>query len=283
MPVAVVDTGFGVLPPLGMAITSITRRPMRLGTGRQWTRFRQWPSQRTNPRSPMDNYAFRARVLPVVIVVLPAVAMVASGLLAGSPFGIATGLSASALGALAAQLGRDRGKRLESRMWRRWGGSPTTQLLRYQSRPTAEVERLHTAIQGVLGIAMPTVEDEQVDPRQADVVYEEAIRVLRARTRDSKKFHLVFEENVNYGFRRNCLGLRVFGIGVATLAIVVSVGVPLVACDDLSAAASQWGLALGMGALLGGFWIFLVNENWVRVPAEAYAERLLEAVAVLDR
>lgn len=231
----------------------------------------------------MDSYAFRARVLPIIVVVLPAAAMVASGLLAGSPFGIATGLAGSALGALAAQLGRDRGKRLEPSMWRRWGGSPTTQLLRYRLRPTAKAERLHAGIQDALGIVMPTARDERTDPDRADLIYEEATRVLRARTRDIKKFHLVFEENVNYGFRRNCLGLRTFGIVVAVLAIAVSVGAPLVACTDLSTAGSQWGLALATGVFLGWFWLFIVNENWVRVPAEAYAERLFEAVEILDR
>ena len=99
-------------------------------------------------------------------------------------------------------------------------------------------------------------------------------------TRERPPFGLLFRENVDYGFRRNLLGLRTWGVGSAVLALVISV-----ALSD-----GSWGeILIGAGVpaisalAIGAFFTFAVTRSWVRVPAEAYAGRLFDALVVLDR
>jgi hypothetical protein len=54
----------------------------------------------------------------------------------------------------------------------------------------------------------PTAEAEAADPAGADAYYARCGDWLREHTRDRKRFKLIFEELVTYGFRRNLLGLK---------------------------------------------------------------------------
>jgi hypothetical protein len=47
--------------------------------------------------------------------------------------------------------------------------------------------------------------------------------MLRQRTRDTKIFNKVFAENMEYGFRRNCLGLRPTGLVLAAIGVVATI------------------------------------------------------------
>lgn len=105
---------------------------------------------------------------------------------------------------------------------------------------------------------------------------------LRRLTRDTKRFPLVFEGNIDYGFRRNLLGLKKFGVSVALTGL----------------GASGWALSHGwtaagviapvpavvalltVGLFLG--WLFGVNANAVRITADRYARHLLEATLDLE-
>jgi len=101
---------------------------------------------------------------------------------------------------------------------------------------------------------------------------------LRDRTRDKGRFPLVFEENCNYGYRRNLWGMKPLGV-LGSLGGVVVSGAVLVRASrgdfeaNLLAVASVGTASL----LLLGVWILVVRPWWIRIPAEAYAERLLES------
>jgi hypothetical protein len=167
----------------------------------------------------IDAYTARARLAPTLITALPAVALLAGGLLAP---GQVARLGSAAIGAvlvLASHLARDAGRRHEERLWQSWGGAPTLRRLRFRGggHPT-QVAALHARIEHVLGPPLPDADAEDADPDGADAAYNDAVRRLRNRVRgDRQHFPLVFEENVNYGFRRNLRGLKPWGLGIAPL------------------------------------------------------------------
>jgi hypothetical protein len=111
--------------------------------------------------------------------------------------------------------------------------------------------------------------------------YEEATRRLIGLTRDRKRFRLLFAENVNYGMRRNLLGLRWTGMAVAAVTVIVAIVMVLASSGKLAHRAAQYGPALGVTMIELLFWALIVSRDWVRVPAEAYGERLIEAVDLL--
>jgi hypothetical protein len=68
-----------------------------------------------------------------------------------------------------------------------------------------------------INVAFPDAEQEKSDPAKADEFYQSGARWLLDHTRPDagKKFDLPFKDNVPYGFRRNALGARPFGIVIA--------------------------------------------------------------------
>lgn len=225
----------------------------------------------------LDSYSRRARLVPTLLVLLPlglvAIAWIPEGHLV---WGAALSLIATAGGAtLAAELSRDRGKAREQELFDGWGGCPTTRLLRHREASKVVVlDQLHSRIGKLTGVQLPSPSEEAADPGAADQAYEACARALRGRTRDQRQFPLVFAENCSYGFRRNLWGLKPFGLvtSIAGLSVIgLSPGLHSVPPEPaaLLAGISCTGLA--------AVWLFAVTPRWVRTPAEAYAQRLLEA------
>jgi hypothetical protein len=166
---------------------------------------------------------------------------------------------------------------MEDGLFAGWGGKPTTVLLRHRQSPfdEATLARLHGWLASVTGVPAPSKRKESANPAEADEVYEAYVRHLRDATRDKHQYPLVFEENVSYGFRRNAWGLRPFGIALAVAGVLGgSLGIYRHASD------AGLGLAVAVtvvNTLLLCFWVFWVRRSWVRIPAQAYAERLMEA------
>jgi hypothetical protein len=238
-----------------------------------------------------DQYRKKARLLPVRLLVLPVVlgAGVLVITLTGNlnvferlGVGALTGLLSSfGLNSLLEQFGRDQGKKKEPQLWASWGGSPTTQMLRHRDRTMSNRtmrQRYHEKLASLLSnVHIPTSKEEANDPAGADNVYEACTRYLINQTRDTEKFSLIFEENINYGFRRNLWGMRPAGIMLAVIGIIVALCTTYLAwikTDPL------W--IVGAGATIVNtcflvWWILRITPSWVFVPAKAYAERLLEA------
>jgi len=171
---------------------------------------------------------------------------------------------------------------LEPGLWASWGGSPSVRRLRWRDAPDEErVRRLHVRLDNLLEEPLPDAESEALDPDAADARYEEAIAVLRERTRDTSRFRLVFAENMEYGFRRNSLGLRPIGLAIALIAFAVSIVFFVWGGGSGAGRATRWGISGGIAVLLAFYWRRVVTPQWVRVAAEVYAERLLEAVETL--
>lgn len=229
-----------------------------------------------------DAYSLRARTAPAALAVLPALVLLLGGALSRSTAGSAGALVAAALGLVASHLARDAGRRLEPSLWESWGGSPTLRRLRHRGASETEVvSRLHTRIEAVLEGRLPSREQEAADPTGADQRYERAIADLRERTRDRLRFPLVFAENVSYGFRRNLLGLRPWGLAIALIGLAVSGLLIGVDAGTLGERLRAWSLPAALTLAAAAFWWRVVTPDWVRLAAENYVDRLLGALEIL--
>jgi len=163
-----------------------------------------------------DPYERPARLYPALLGLLPLVVLVM--VLYGPK---ATALTAAVTVAVSCgglymttNLSRELGKRLEERLFREWGGKPTTQLLRHRDNTIEGVTkcRYHAFLANKINVPFPNKDQEASNPAAADEVYQSGVRWLLNHTRpeDNKKFDLIFKENVAYGFRRNALGVKPF-------------------------------------------------------------------------
>lgn len=242
-----------------------------------------------------DPYAFYARVQPALIVVLP-LGLLILAWMPGNTFAIATffGLLGTVGGSLFAQMGRDQGRKKEPKLWRGWGGRPTTIMLRHRSSSQDRApEHLRQQLEELTGHPLPTAQEEKAAPADADSRYEEAVGFLREATRDRTKFPLVFAENVNYGFRRNLWGLKPWGLGIAVPVACVSwtltyfswecpcMGSYLEAIVNPDSTAVIRTIVSIANAILVAFWLFWVTKRRVRSMADAYALQLLQSTQTL--
>jgi hypothetical protein len=230
-----------------------------------------------------DTYVRRARLQPALLVVFP----IALAVLAYFPGGIVgwgvlwSLLVACGGTALLAQVARDRGKQMEAELFRRWGGKPTTRLLRHRDTDNrALLARRHAKLTALLpDHPMPSFGEEAEEKDRADEVYDSCTALLLAKTRDRKAFPLIFEENCNYGFRRNLWGMKPLGILTSLCggaAIVTGQLLRVIHLDPLGIICTSLCLLMLLA------WIVWFTPDWVRLAADAFAQQLLAACDALE-
>jgi len=232
-----------------------------------------------NVAFPLDEYTLRARVAPVLAVIVIPV----TGVLCWFPaFSVSQLALAAVLGivllAMFSQIGRDWGRILQPYLYERWGGQPVVQLLRYRSRLLAKEtrERYRLKLESINpGFRVPTELEELADPDKADQRYDSVCLFLREFTRNKAVFPLVYAENVNYGFRRNLLAMKPAGIVLNIAGATSSVLVMLIGIQGGSGVLPLPLVAASLNALMLAWWIVRISSEWVRSAAFAYAERLL--------
>jgi hypothetical protein len=173
-------------------------------------------------------------------------------------------------------IARGLGKKLEPQLFSDWGGVPSVALFRHAETRIAGPmkERYHAILAERTGIQAPSVDEENTDSSAADAVYKSWSDYLRSQTRDAKRYPMVFNENVNYGFRRNLLGLKGYCLlfGLISMAMI---SVPAYLSNSLSKEQVAFLVVLAI-------YIFIVatvvNRAWVKFTAYAYAHHLLESV-----
>ena len=230
----------------------------------------------------MDRYSYRAEALPTLMAIVPVALFIAALLPEGvslrglslkfSPF-----VALAALSFVASQIGADFGKRQEKRLWAKWGGPPTTRFLRHRNRKYNAVIRqtVHKSLLK-LGLKVPTAEEELQNPEYADECYGACTAELRRLTRDRERYALVHKRLIDYGFRRNMLGLR--WIGLVTAAAVSLLCAAHIYWNWVAAGPNIYVLAIGIISVgMGIGWWKWVNDETVSLAAERYADSLLEA------
>lgn len=234
----------------------------------------------------MNFYDMQARLTPAILASLPVFLLVTQLI---SSLNISFGIS-SAIGVMAATgfqkyaalIVRKRGKDLENSLFEKWGGKPTTAMLRHRDqRVNAYTKvRYHAALGRLnFGFSMPSEADENSDALDADKKYEAAMDEIR-RIAKNNKISAVQRENTSYGFARNLLAMRPVAIQIGVFALLfISINEGL-RINGIISMASPVALIFAFGLfvyVLG--WILFVNEGIVKRQAEAYAQELLQTIS----
>lgn len=177
---------------------------------------------------------------------------------------------------IVARLVRDRGNIVQERLWKAWGGNPAAQKLRWKGGHAATVSRLHRRVDVMTGVRLPDRAAEELDPEAAEDTYEDTVARMRELTRHHGKYPRVYAELVQYGATRNLYGLRPVGLIVAgsvLLAMITAATLNIVRVTTLA----WWSMAASaLGATVVGLvWLFIVTPQFVRLPADRYADALL--------
>ncbi|MCW8831613.1 MAG: hypothetical protein OQK32_08865 [Gammaproteobacteria bacterium] len=225
-----------------------------------------------------DPYERKARLYPALICLFPI--MIGIAISFPKVFSTLSGLVAlaAAVGLLQflSHLARDRGKILEPALFEKWGGMPSVTIFRHRDNniPSPAKLKYHEILSKISKISAPSKEFEIQEPNKADEIYISWSDYLRGKTRDTKKYHLIFKENINYGFRRNMLGIRWFCVLSAFMGIGL-LYIPTFSGSNISDIVVATTLLL---ATYIAIFVFVVKHQWVKIVADAYGKQLVEAI-----
>ncbi len=229
-----------------------------------------------------DPYERTARLYPALLALLPMLLVLVTTSALGKPFttqllGL---LGACGITYLLANVSRMMGKAQENQLFDTWGGMPTTQMLRHRDDrlDTHTKQRYHALLARKLKIKFPSSEEEAVSPSEADEIYRAGVKWLLGKTRDKKRFALLFKENVSYGFHRNAFALRWLGVLICIAAIMWLL-IANQAYDIHAWLTLPIGqiITVGLVFTMTLAWLFYFSSRRVKQAAFAYADMLLRA------
>lgn len=245
-----------------------------------------------------DNYNRRARLYPALLTLLPFLSTVLAwfpDLLTGSAgAALLTVVNACGLLYLLAELSRSQGQRIQRKLLDRWGGFPTTRMLRHGDTALSSPlkARYHAFLSERTQMPLPTAVEEVADLLAADARYSSALDWLREQSRGSDHA-LVLNENISFGFRRNLLGMKGWGVLLCAVSLIWPIAVIAIHYDwDQGAKIPELFDTLErlepvhVGAVILAIitlaaWIWVVTDVWVKEAADNYARRLLASCDVL--
>ena len=232
----------------------------------------------------LDSYSIHARTFPVYITIAPIVLILFAILPNGLDWklGVPASIAWLPLSYLCRQIGGYLGKKREDSLWSKWGGPPTTRFLRHgNSEFNTMLRRLiHHKLRG-LGLYVPSQEEQNQNPREADDHYKLCTKELIRLTRDDKCFRLVFQGLKEYGFWRNIFALKPYGLTLA----ILSFGVCLIMVFHDWGTGNQFVIAIVCGLINLGLiivWLLWITEKAVSLAADRYANFLFEAALDLE-
>ncbi len=227
-----------------------------------------------------DQYERAARLYPALLALLPMLIMLTVVPVFSKPLTtqLLTLLGTCGAAYLLANMSRMLGKAREIKLFDKWGGIPTTQLLRHRNDfiDMHTKQRYHAFLARKIKMEFPTADAEGASPDVADEIYRAGIKWLLGKTRDKKRYALLFKENISYGFHRNGYGLRWIGmlfglLSVLTLAIVFHVFTP----ETLQRLPTRHMVTMAIVLIITLAWTLYFSESRVKQAAFAYADMLL--------
>lgn len=105
---------------------------------------------------------------------------------------------------------------------------------------------------------------------------------LSSKTRDKKVFHLVYEENINYGYHRNMQNLKTLGIIFNIIALVIlllNIWFPFF--ETLKESNIKFLIAISVHILEIVYLHFFITKIPVEVSAQRFARALIETIDVI--
>lgn len=234
----------------------------------------------------IDKYSLNARIYPMVLFFMPLIILgITYSIKFEAYIQILSTLGASAaLIYFLANLGRDLGKKGEPNLWTKWGGMPTAQLLSYNNDRIDKITKrnYHERLCELSPI------EKKPDFQSSELssvidIYRYWSKFLISKTRDTKKYSLLFKENISYGFRRNAWGLRNLAIILCVLSLSGNFLYSLLMTNQFEWKSLPISFVVSESLILVWMliWIFVIRNSWVKVPAFAYGERLLESISTI--
>lgn len=227
----------------------------------------------------LDTYSLKARLFPAILTVAPAVILCllcASWVDPGLPEAVAT-MAVIVLFFAAANLARRFGRAKELRMFAETGGRPRNLELTYADAtfPAPQKSRYRDFLAGQLGLQAPTQDEEQLNPEAAQSFYDQAYDWLRENTRDTETFKLLFNENISYGYYRNLLGLKPFGILLNFLSLAAAAAIVHFQPAFASLSTDKLVLLGGLAALHLLYFLFGATRKAMLDASAIYARQLV--------
>jgi hypothetical protein len=229
----------------------------------------------------LDEYAVKARVFPALVALLPLSLAASTCTSIHSLFlAISTLIGGTTFASFAlAQWSRDLGKSKEPKLFELWDGKPTTHYLRHRNGSENEVLRRLRKNQlekMAYGIVLPSISAELENPDKADEQYEAVSKILIQKTRDKERFHLLHQELISYGFRRNLWGLKFVALCLVGAAVLLHAILLLL----------RYQVTFNTGCLVAdsfiyAIWVFGITPAWVYVAAKTYSDRLFDCLESL--
>jgi hypothetical protein len=170
-----------------------------------------------------DAYEVRALLAVAIIVGLPAVlpvlTLVPADWLGRIGIGVISVFVLYGFGFCVAGLGR----RAERRLWRQWGGPPSSRFCRWSDDTWGKPlkERIHGTISRTFGLDLFQRRRERENPEGADHAIKDAFARVRSYLRQHDANGLWYSHNAEYGFARNLTGSALVGALFSVLACVV--------------------------------------------------------------
>jgi hypothetical protein len=228
-----------------------------------------------------DAYTIRARVFPAIIAAIPALAML---ILLVSWTGLALSSGIATIGLLIvlymfSDFARSQGRKIEPRIYELQGGKPSVTMMRRADTTldSDSKDRYRAFLVSKLARAAPTAAEEARNQSGADAFYEQAGTWLRENTRDTKKFSILFNENITYGYRRNLFGLKWIALGLNLAVVAICAGLlwhnAPVNIDD--AFTGRVLVVLVVAAIHAVYIMTVINRRNVIAAARTYARQLI--------
>ncbi len=229
-----------------------------------------------------DRYEINARLKPALFTVVPLLILPATWLpeVWTALGGLAALLVTCGVTVLMAQIARQRGRALQKR-WADLGPESSARLLSHADvtiDPLTKA-RYHRFLASK-DLAIPTAAEESASGLAA---YRACVTWLLANTRDKDRFHLLAEENIAYGYRRNLFALKPIALVVLAVALTANSTALWVRWPVVDT--RYWvGMAVEVG-LVGVVtaWLVAVRPAFVADASQSFAERLLACCDELHR
>ena len=226
----------------------------------------------------MDRYDRHARLTPALLLLLPAFLFVFVWFPAvWTEFGAITAfvLACGVLYALTRYV-RRLGHGVESKLGSRIGRPHTAALLSLaDDRLSASMKaKCRSYIEAQSGLTLPSIEQEESDPKSAADERLVAVKWLLEHTRPTAATTLLLDENISYGFARNLLGLKPYGLALSAIVCLASVWL-LLGTPTGSTTFLLGSVLCGVSFLALFSWLLLVTENSVEKASQVYAEKIL--------
>ncbi|TKD66455.1 hypothetical protein [Pseudalkalibacillus hwajinpoensis] len=178
-----------------------------------------------------------------------------------------------------AKVARERGKKLQTQLLKEWGDFPSVIFLSHTDNTinNQTKKRYHNFLnEHIDELNLPNKKEEIKNPALYREQYKSAVDWLLEKTRDNTKYSLLYQDNINYGFSRNMLGIKPFGIFFAMFSLAIDLfGLYQSHSFNLLESPLKVIISIFLSVFFSLLWLFFVRKKWVESTSRTYARTLL--------